>query len=790
MNPDQLFQTGNYQEAIAVYEQLLTNNPDDLRSCCYLALGWLLQGNILEAQDILMSIILADFTNQEEVITAIITILDREIINQIQSSNLDSAALIYRQIQEIETNYLSTQLSIINLLNNWRQQGKQYRESRQPELARNIYQCLVKFEPEEADLWHNLALLNYELFKREEAVTAIDQAIDLNPNNFLYHYNAGLILASIKLDSRAITAYQQAINLNPQYLESYYNLGNLLFSLNQIDAAVTVYQKAIAINPNHYGSYINLGNLFMSEANILEALAVYKQAITISNDSAIYFWVVNNIRSYNYIQEAIDFAQDNAYLFPDNPLVNLEAKRILPFIYQTPAEIDYYRHRLNDFIQALLKINLQDKSTLDEAEKLLERHTNYHLHYQGKNDVEMQRQYGIFIQRVMSQKYPQFSQPKTLNNSPGKKIKVGYISYCLRNHVVGKLALGWLKNHNHDQLEIYCYYLGNHRDQVTNKFQQYSHKFSHFPDVDSLETICEQIVKDELDILVFLDLGMYPRMTQLAGLKLAPKQCVTWMHPITSGIPTIDYFISGKLLEAEKSEPHYTEQLIKLPNLSIFYQPQAIPQIQPDRSKFNLPDTAIVYLSSQFPSKYLPQYDYLFPAIATQVKEAKFVFVHPQVHQGKNELIYQKLWSRITQAFTDYHLDAQDYCLFLPTLTDVADYWNLFAVADVFLDTIGFTGFNSTLDAIESHLPVVTHCGEFFRTRQSSGILTMLRLTETIATQESEYLDLAIKLGADSQWRTEIVTKIKNNLSLIYRDLEAVHSLENFYLQCQSEEAR
>ena len=139
------------------------------------------------------------------------------------------------------------------------------------------------------------------------------------------------------------------------------------------------------------------------------------------------------------------------------------------------------------------------------------------------------------------------------------------------------------------------------------------------------------------------------------------------------------------------------------------------------------------------------------------------------------------MWRRVERAFTDYHLDAQDYCLFLPTLTDVADYWNLFAVADVFLDTIGFTGFNSTLDAIESHLPVVTHCGEFLRTRQSSGILTMLRVTETIATQESEYLDLAIKLGLDSEWRTEIARKISNNLSLLYHDLEAVKSLENFY---------
>ncbi|WP_071590593.1 tetratricopeptide repeat protein [Gloeocapsa sp. PCC 73106] len=773
-----LLRQNHYQEAINIYEELLADNPHDL-NYCYLGLAWLLQGDATAAQEVWLTMMLESVENSAELVEVLLNILDEEILIQISSNNLRTASIIYAQIKEIEPDYLNLQLNISKILSNWQQEAAQLRLSRQLELAKEKYQSLVNFAPESPDLWQSLALINYELFNFDAALEYINQAIALNQQNFIYYYNAGLILEKMNRGLQAVETYKQAIYLNPQHLDSYNNLGNLLFNLQQLEAAAQFYRQAIALQPNNYGSYINFGNLLMYCGEIESALNTYKQAVNLSNDPEIYFWVVNNIRSYNYIQEAITFAQDNAHLFPDNPFVRIESKRILPFVYQNAKEIDNYRKRLEEFIDSLLKINLTERLTLAAANNLIQRHTNYHLHYQAKNDLDLQSKYGLFVQRVMSGLYPQFSIKPV--HTQGEKIKVGYISYCLKNHVVGKLALGWVKNHDPQRFQVYCYYLGDKWDNVTREFQQFSYKLSHHSNADNLEIIGQQIVRDELDILVFLDLGMYPRMTQLASLKLAPIQCVTWMHPITSGIPNIDYFISGELLEGEKSSQHYTEQLVTLPNLSIYYQPRELPKVEPDRSKFKLSPQAVVYLSSQFPSKYLPQYDYLFPAIATEVKNAQFVFVHPLVHQGKNESIYEQLWTRIKQAFADYNLNAEDYCIFLPTLKNSEDYWHLFLACDLFLDTIGFTGFNSTLDAIESHLPVVTHQGEFFRTRQSAGILTMIQVTETIATSEKEYLELAIKLGLDSQWRHLIVEKIKANLKLLYHDLETVKALETFY---------
>jgi predicted O-linked N-acetylglucosamine transferase (SPINDLY family) len=780
----QSFQDGNYLQAIALFQQCIESQPDDITNYWYLGLSYLLQGQETEAKIVWMSVILESLDRAVILTKDLLKILDTEAIKQVELGNLSPAATIYQQVKAIENNYQNCRLKLPQLINNWTQEAIQLTLSGQLNAAKAKYEKIVILEQEKPRIWLNLALVYYELFQYQAALQAILKALSLEANNYSYYYHAGLILEKLNLNDQAIRAYQQAITLNPQHIESYNNLGNILSETDQIEAAENIYRQAIASNPNHFGSYLNLGNLLMVKGDLNQGLETYRQAVKLSNDPDVYFWIVNNIRSFNCIQEAINFTQDNAQFFPGNIFVKLESLRILPFVYKKSAEIDYFRNRLHEFLdKLLLAVNLDSESNQKKALSLIERHTNYHLHYQAKNDLKLQLKYGEFIQKVMVANYPQWSQNiKIQPLTPSCKIRVGYVSYCLKNHVVGRLSLGWVKNHNQDKLEIYCYYLGdNIEDNITQEFKRYSHKFYHFTDRDNLESICEQIVTDRLHILVLLDLGMYPRMTQIAALRVAPIQCVTWMHPITSGIPTIDYFISSELIEGENAQNHYSEKLLKLPNLSICYQKRDLPKVKKDRSKFKLSEEAIVYLSSQFPSKYLPQYDYLFPSIAREVSNAQFVFVHPQVHKGKSELINHQLWQRIKQAFAEYNLNSEDYCIFLPTIKNSNDYWQLFSTCDVFLDTIGFCGCNSTLDAIESNLPVVTCPGEFFRTRQSDGILKMIQVTETVATNEAEYINIAVKLGLNHQWRERIVAKIEHNIDLLYDDLQCVRALENFY---------
>ena len=69
------------------------------------------------------------------------------------------------------------------------------------------------------------------------------------------------------------------------------------------------------------------------------------------------------------------------------------------------------------------------------------------------------------------------------------------------------------------------------------------------------------------------------------------------------------------------------------------------------------------------------------------------------------------------------------------------------------------------------------------RGRHSYAILQMLEVTETIAHTEAEYIDIAVRLGLEPEWRQTIREKIAVNHANLYSDRVCIDALETFYLQ-------
>lgn len=405
---------------------------------------------------------------------------------------------------------------------------------------------------------------------------------------------------------------------------------------------------------------------------------------------------------------------------------------------------------------------------------------NFYLQYQGCNDLELQRQFGQLFHRVMAANYPDLQPPlaalkkQRIKNS--RKIRVGYISHHFREHTIGKLFLGWLKHSNRDKFEIYCYYTDRPVDAMTAQFQQYCDVFHHIP--YAFAKTYQQISADALDILVFPDIGMCSDTDKIAGLRLAPIQCAAWGHPITTGLPTIDYYLTSDLMEPENAQSHYVEKLVRLPKIGICYPQPQIPDPRKTRADFHLSDRSIIYLSCQSLYKYLPQYDYIFAEIAQCVSQAQFVFLASPT----GDYITAKFQQRLHRAFANYGLDSQKYCVILPRLS-AADYANLNLLSDVFLDTIGWSGGNTTLEAIACNLPIVTLPSEFMRGRHAYAMLQVLEVLDTIAKNEMEYVEIAVRLGINSQWRQEIVQRMSDRHDALYGDQASVQALEVFFEQ-------
>ena len=174
---------------------------------------------------------------------------------------------------------------------------------------------------------------------------------------------------------------------------------------------------------------------------------------------------------------------------------------------------------------------------------------------------------------------------------------------------MARLSRGWFYHYDRNKFETYIYSISPKIDKMSQEYQENSDYFYHLP--NDLDRVIKQIREDELDILVFLDIGMFAPISILASLRLAPIQCTTWFHPETSGFNTIDYFLSSNLMEPDNAEEHYSETLIRLPNLAISYSKPEIPPITKTKKDFGLKEDVVTYLCCQSIFKYLPQHDYM-----------------------------------------------------------------------------------------------------------------------------------------------------------------------------------
>jgi predicted O-linked N-acetylglucosamine transferase (SPINDLY family) len=357
------------------------------------------------------------------------------------------------------------------------------------------------------------------------------------------------------------------------------------------------------------------------------------------------------------------------------------------------------------------------------------------------------------------------------------KIRVGYLSSQSARFIgtsAEKLFGGWIREHDRRQFEIFAYHADRVAESTAEDVRRWNVSFRQLS--GEVQTITQAIRADQLHLLVYLDFGIHPRMAQLAALRLAPIQCVAWDTPLTSGVPAMDYFLSSELMEPDDAQNHYSEALVKLPGVGVCFPKPVIPNVllSKTRAHFGLREDAVVYLSCQSVFKYLPEQDWLIARIASRVTNSQFVFL------ATNEVVKHDFQNRMSRAFAAEGLEAADYCVWMREM-DLLDFWNLHLLGDAFLDTVSWSGGVTTFEAVACGLPVVTLPGELMRARHSYAILTQLGVTETIAKDSADYVDIAVRLGLDRQWRQSVVNRMVDGYPGLYSDTRSVPALEDFY---------
>jgi predicted O-linked N-acetylglucosamine transferase (SPINDLY family) len=356
----------------------------------------------------------------------------------------------------------------------------------------------------------------------------------------------------------------------------------------------------------------------------------------------------------------------------------------------------------------------------------------------------------------------------------GERVRVGFVSAFFRNHSNWRIPVkGWIGQLDRQRFEIFGYHVGAEQDGETAVAAALCDRFVQGP--TTIEGWRRQILADAPHVLIYPGLLMDSLSLQLAAQRLAPVQCNSWGHPETSGMPTLDYFISSDLMEPQDGAQHYSERLVRLPNLSIYYAAPSSQRPARTREDFGLRPGATIFWCGQSLYKYLPQFDHVFADIAARVDHCQFVFLQ----YGGSQEVTRHFTERLARAFRRNGLNHADHCVVLPRLSP-EEFGEAIGQCDVVLDSIGWSGCNSTFECLEHDLPIVTFQGSLMRGRHSAAILNMMGAADTIATSIDDYVSIAVGLAKDPAARAAASRRIADGKHRLYGDRTCVSALEDF----------
>jgi protein O-GlcNAc transferase len=226
-------------------------------------------------------------------------------------------------------------------------------------------------------------------------------------------------------------------------------------------------------------------------------------------------------------------------------------------------------------------------------------------------------------------------------------------------------------------------------------------------------------------------------------------------------------------MEPEEGARHYRERLALLPGLGTNYATPAAAEAG-DRAEFALPPDVPLYLVPQSLFKIHPDNDRLLAAVMAADPRGKLVFFAAQY-----DAINVAFKARLVEALAVHGLQLEDRVVFLPYMSH-AEYLRVNACCDVMLDTLHWSGGNTSLDAIASGLPLVTLPGALMRGRQSAAMLGLLGLEELVATDPGDYVAKAVAIAGDRDRRAAIAQRIKAAHHALFDRDEPIRALEAF----------
>lgn len=639
--------------------------------------------------------------------------------------------------------------------------------------AEEAYHRILEIDPRNVDALHFLGFIAYQRSDHARAEQLISQALALNNANRHAHHNLGRVHQAQGKLAQAVASYRATLELDPRHVDAWFHLGNAAGALGRREEARDAYRKVLELMPSHFEASYNLGIVCRELNRRDEAIAAFRRAIELRPDvAAVHYALGHALRDEDSTAEAQECFRRALACDPDH----VEARWSLvmsqiPSVYaagQDPAEC---RARFAEELERLP--GWFDARRSARGFMAVGSDQPFALAYQEQDNRELLRRHGELCARLMAH-WPE--RQALAPGGPGAddgRLRVGIVSAHFRDHSVwNAIVKGWFQHLDASRFALHAFYLGSGEDGETHCAKSRAVHYESGP--KDLRGWVQSILDCRPQVLIYPEIGMDPMTARLASLRLAPVQAASWGHPQTTGLPNIDYYLSAQDLEPDGAQQHYTEQLVPLPRLGCYVEPPALEAVLPDFEGCRIDPGVPLLVCPGVPFKYAPQDDALLPEIARRLGGCQFLFFR---HWKRG--LSDRLEDRLRAAFAAAGVDYDRTVRFIPWQPRAAFYGWL-QRADVYLDTVGFSGFNTALQAVECGLPIVTREGRFLRGRLASGILKRMGLEELVADSADGYAGRVARLVRDADYSERIAGRIEEGRGRLFRDLSPIRALESF----------
>lgn len=534
--------------------------------------------------------------------------------------------------------------------------------------------------------------------------------------------------------AESLDAHEQALRLAPDSMVIRLSAARLAHSLELQEVSLRHYEDAARVDPRCY-----------------EAVEAARRICV----------------GAGFAERALKYAS-MAHALNPSPAAQLSTKILVPSIMPSLDAIretrERYEHGLDTMLAQPPHLESPDGSLGVSA---------FFLAYHGLNDRELQvKTARLFLAAI----------PGLIFTAPhcggarrsGAKIRIGFLSRFFAAHSIFSTSVGLIEKLSRERFEVVALRVTPSRDdEATARIRAAADRTVDLdPDVYRARS---QIAALELDILFYQDIGMEPISYFLAFARLAPVQCVSFGHPNTTGIPTIDYFISNDLFEPPQPHVHYSERLAllrNLPTLAYYYKPK-LPPFPPARAAFRLPEEANLYVCPQTLFKLHPDFDAILAGILDRDPKGLVILIAGQ---------FQEFTDRLRARFARTLPAHAHRIVFLPFM-GFEQFMQLLCVADVILDTLHFNGMNSSLQAFAAGTPVVTLPGEFQRGRHTQAMYRKMGILDCIATDPRQYVDIAVRVATDRAQAQTLRQRILAHNHVLFEDPRVPEEFEKFFVE-------